>query len=62
MKSELVIVEMLNIFDYEITNYKVSPTKSIQIINLFETKYEELIEILKKKLHLKNWYQSQVND
>ena len=50
MKSELVIVEMLNTFDYEITNYKVPPTKSIQIINLFETKYEELI-ILKKKLH-----------
>ena len=59
MKSELVIVEMLNTFDYEITNYKVPPTKSIQIINL--AKYEELI-ILKKKLHFKNWYQSQVND
>ena len=57
MKSELVIVEMVNTFDYEITNYKVSPTKSIQIINLFEAKYEELILKIGK-----NWYQSQVND
>ena len=57
MKSELVIVEIVNTFDYEITNYKVSPTKSIQIINLFKIKYEELIEILKKST-IKNWYQS----
>ena len=37
---------MVNIF-YEIVNYKVPPTKSIQIINLLEVKYENLIEILK---------------
>ena len=64
---------MVNTLDYEVANYfyqnplnKAPPIESIQIINLFEVKYEELIEILKKKLKekstLKNWYQSQVND
>ena len=67
------IVEMVNTLDYEFANCfyqnllnKAPPIESIQIINLFKVKYEELIEISKKKLKekskLKNWYQNQVND
>ena len=64
---------MVNTLDYEFANYfyqnplnKAPPIEFIQIINLFEAKYEELVEIskkeLKEKLKLKNWYHSQVND
>ena len=55
------IVEMVNTLDYEFANYfyqnplnKAPPIESIQIINLFEVKYEELIEISKKKLKEKS--------
>ena len=72
MTNTREIVEMVNTSDYEVANYfyqnplnRAPPIESIQIINLFEAKYEELVEISKKKLKkkskLKNWYQSQIN-